>query len=86
MARLSPLKSSPTGSNPLRCTHNEEELSAAAGESFALVREMPSDMKIWAYYLFQTEASRYPPGFRTSAIRRKARGRSGVSTWTSPAI
>lgn len=33
--------------------HNEEELSAAAGESFALVREMPSDMKIWAYYLFQ---------------------------------
>ena len=33
--------------------HNEEELTAAAGESFVLVREMPSDMKIWAYYLFQ---------------------------------
>ena len=33
--------------------HNEEELRAAMGEGFALVREMPSDMKIWAYYLFQ---------------------------------
>lgn len=33
--------------------HNEEELAAAMGESFTLVREMPSDLKIWAYYLFQ---------------------------------
>ena len=33
--------------------HNEEELTAAMGEGFALVREMPSDLKIWAYYLFQ---------------------------------
>ncbi len=33
--------------------HNEEELSAAAGEAFVLVRELPSDMRIWAYYLFQ---------------------------------
>lgn len=33
--------------------HNEEELSAAMGENFTLVREMPSNMKIWAYYLFQ---------------------------------
>lgn len=33
--------------------HNEEELSAAMGEDFTLVREMPSDRKIWAYYLFQ---------------------------------
>ena len=33
--------------------HNEGELRAAAGEGFALVREMPSDLKIWAYYLFQ---------------------------------
>ena len=33
--------------------HNEQELTAAAGDGFALIREMPSDMKIWAYYLFQ---------------------------------
>lgn len=33
--------------------HNEEELAAAMGESFTLVREMPSNLKIWAYYLFQ---------------------------------
>lgn len=33
--------------------HNEEELSAAMGEDFTLVREMPSNLKIWAYYLFQ---------------------------------
>ena len=33
--------------------HNEQELIAAAGDGFALIREMPSDMKIWAYYLFQ---------------------------------
>lgn len=33
--------------------HTEAELTAAMGESFALVREMPSDLKIWAYYLFQ---------------------------------
>lgn len=29
------------------------ELSAAMGGDFTLVREMPSNMKIWAYYLFQ---------------------------------
>lgn len=33
--------------------HNEEELRAAMGEGFTLVREMSSDLKIWAYYLFQ---------------------------------
>lgn len=33
--------------------HNEEELSAAMGGDFTLIREMPSNMKIWAYYLFQ---------------------------------
>ena len=33
--------------------HNEEELRAAMGGDFALIREMPSDLKIWAYYLFQ---------------------------------
>ena len=33
--------------------HNEEELTAAMGKDFTLVREMPSDMKIWACYLFQ---------------------------------
>ena len=33
--------------------HNEEELIASMGEDFTLVREMPSDLKIWAYYLFQ---------------------------------
>ena len=33
--------------------HNEEELRSAMGGSFSLVRELPSDMKIWAYYLFQ---------------------------------
>lgn len=33
--------------------HDEEELRAAAGPDFKLMKEMPSDMKIWAYYLFQ---------------------------------
>lgn len=33
--------------------HNEAELAAAMGGDFTLVREMPSDLKIWAYYLFQ---------------------------------
>lgn len=33
--------------------HNEEELSAAMGEDFSLVREMPSNLNIWVYYLFQ---------------------------------
>ena len=33
--------------------HNEAELRAAMGEGFTLIREMPSDLKIWAYYLFQ---------------------------------
>ena len=33
--------------------HNEEELSFAMGKDFVLLREMPSDLKIWAYYLFQ---------------------------------
>jgi SAM-dependent methyltransferase len=33
--------------------HNEAELSAAMGEAFTLVGELPSAMKIWAYYLFQ---------------------------------
>ena len=33
--------------------HNEEELTAAMGKDFSLVREMPSHMKIWAHYLFQ---------------------------------
>lgn len=33
--------------------HNEEELSGAVEGVFTLVREMPSNMKIWAYYLFQ---------------------------------
>ena len=38
--------------------HNEEELRTAAGDGFALVREMPSDMRIWAYYLFQRNGVR----------------------------
>lgn len=33
--------------------HDEEELRSAAGDRFTLVRELPSDLKIWAYYLFQ---------------------------------
>lgn len=33
--------------------HNEEELQASMGPAFKLVRELPSDLKIWAYYLFQ---------------------------------
>ena len=33
--------------------HNEEELRAAMGREFVLLRELPSDQKIWAYYLFQ---------------------------------
>ncbi len=33
--------------------HNEEELRAAMGPAFAFVEELPSDLKIWAYYLFQ---------------------------------
>lgn len=33
--------------------HNEEELREAMGPDFTLVKEMPSDLKIWAYYLFQ---------------------------------
>ncbi len=33
--------------------HNEEELRAAMGREFVLLRELPSDLKIWAYYLFQ---------------------------------
>ena len=33
--------------------HNEEELRSSIGEDLVLVRELPSDMKIWAYYLLQ---------------------------------
>lgn len=33
--------------------HNEEELRSAMGSGFTLLRELPSDLKIWAYYLFQ---------------------------------
>ena len=33
--------------------HNEEELRSAVGKDFTMLRELPSDLKIWAYYLFQ---------------------------------
>lgn len=33
--------------------HNEEELRSAMGSEFTLLRELSSDLKIWAYYLFQ---------------------------------